>query len=227
MKIKNVTGSDIYLPDVITEQTEPYTGIGAPGLEKTIIQAGNTIDLLLYNTPGRIYSSFSLLEQIADGNIVVICDETELSTADSVKHFSLLGLPCSINEITIPPGDLPSPLPIGKIEYNEDNIFQDTITADTNDYNPIFLDDAYIIKLTPSANWDLTGISAPASGYKALIILNDSPSKNLFIRSNNVGSAAANRFLFGTDIQLKPSAAAELFYDQASARWRCNSKHTY
>lgn len=228
MTIKNVSANFINLFGLITADKLAKSDPTIGNYSETGIDAGNTIDLLLTNTPGRIYESFELWRRIAAAEIVTICGATQQTPADSLKHFQFLGIQCFLDTQAILPVPIPDPFIWGNSEFAVGKIFSDTIIANTNDYTNPAIQTAVIAKLLIiGGNRQITGIIAPAAGrYKILIVMNTSLApRTLSLRNNDPASAAANRFLFNGNITVQPNEAASLFYDQVINRWRCYSKN--
>ena len=92
--------------------------------------------------------------------------------------------------------------------------------ADQNDYNPANLATASVIRQdSGAANRNITGLSAQGSG--TVIIFANIGANNIVLKDSSTSSAAANRFLLGTDVTLAPNQSAILWYDGTSSRWRC------
>jgi hypothetical protein len=97
------------------------------------------------------------------------------------------------------------------------------LTADVDDYEPDGLDGADAIKIGTDelGNWVISGL---AGGYDGRIITIICTSVNAFvIKSEDSGSAAANRFVFSSvDGELTPNQneSVTFRYDGTSQRWR-------
>ena len=94
-----------------------------------------------------------------------------------------------------------------------------TISANTDDWNPTGLSTADIIRTDLTADWNLTGIVAPADDR--LLILDNISAFTLTL-VHDATSTAANRFLCPDDVDtlLAPDTNVWLQYDVTSTRWR-------
>lgn len=91
------------------------------------------------------------------------------------------------------------------------------LVADANDFSPANLDIAGTLRLSASGAYAITGI---AKGYKGReIVLLNIGSNTITLKDQNTGSAAANRFAFGIDVQLKPNEVVRVRYDFTQLRW--------
>lgn len=223
MTIKNVSLVFIDLYGLITNdkvsKSDPVVG----NYSETGISAGATIDLLLYNTPARIYECFELWRRIISAEIAVLCGVTVQNPADSLKHFQTFGMQCFLDTEAVLPVPVLDPFIWGNSEFDASKIITDTIAGNTDDYTNPALQTAIMIKFSvTSGNKKLTGITAPTVGrWKILIVYNESGGhRKLKLKSNDNGSAAANQFQLHKDIDLHPEQSISLFYDQSISRWR-------
>lgn len=94
------------------------------------------------------------------------------------------------------------------------------ITANQNDYGPSNGLNAAIWRISSDAARTITGIAAGKSGQR--IILVNVGSFSITLSNQDVLSAAANRIITGTgaSVVLAADDAAELLYDDTTARWR-------
>jgi hypothetical protein len=92
------------------------------------------------------------------------------------------------------------------------------LTAGENDYAPTGLDSASVVRLSTDAVYGITGLAGGAEG-RVLCLIN-AGAFAVTLNDENAGSAAANRFGFGTDLTLAASQGALLIYDGNAARWR-------
>ena len=100
-----------------------------------------------------------------------------------------------------------------------------TLSATTNNYNPVGFDTANMIRLNVNANnRQLTGLLAPIAGLNRIVLLNNINSGSLDLRivHNSALSSASNRFLLrdGGGRSVKPNQTAAFWYDHISQRWR-------
>lgn len=94
------------------------------------------------------------------------------------------------------------------------------ITGNTDNWNPTGLTNATWIRASTDASRNLTGLVAPSSPPRAILLTNVG-SQNLVIK-HDVTSTSGNRFLCpgSTDYTLTPNSSVMLFYDSTSSRWR-------
>lgn len=96
-----------------------------------------------------------------------------------------------------------------------------TITSNQNDYAPTGINAVAVLRLATDASREITGI-VNAGGHIAgriLTIINIG-SNNIVLKNQSVSSAAANRFLLGSDLTLTPEQSITLYYDDTTDRWR-------
>ena len=112
------------------------------------------------------------------------------------------------------------------LNMGEENIAQSAVISppsfavNQNNYNPTSLQTASVLRLTATANSNITGITAPDTArWKKLIIFNISAS-NITLTDADAGSLAANRFNFNGNKILNENEGFVLLYDQTSQRWR-------
>jgi len=101
-------------------------------------------------------------------------------------------------------------------------IISDTIAANQNDYAPTGVGTADLIRVDGGvADRDITGLIAPTAARRTSIV-NVGTTNNLVLKHADVLSAAANRFLIATavDLTVGPDGVATLVYDDVSSRWR-------
>lgn len=94
-----------------------------------------------------------------------------------------------------------------------------------NDYNPtgmivggVFVKS--ILRLTSTGNNGVTGIQAPAAGNNVNLYIQNIGAGNIILQNNDIGSVAANRFLFNGNSTLNNDEGIHLWYDHISQRWR-------
>ncbi len=95
--------------------------------------------------------------------------------------------------------------------------------ATQNNYNPAGLADANVLRLNPTGNQSITGITAPAAA-KTIYVLNISTA-NLVISDADAGSTAANRFAVNSSFTLNQNEGATFWYDTILTRWVCMGRH--
>lgn len=92
--------------------------------------------------------------------------------------------------------------------------------VDQNNYSPVSFEDNTIIRVSSSANRDITGFAAPGIGEQPIKVIVNVGANNIQIMNQSVLSVAANRIAAGANEQLNPNESAIIWYDQMSARWR-------
>lgn len=95
-----------------------------------------------------------------------------------------------------------------------------TLGTSTNDWNPSGLATGNVIRLTASSAINLTGLTAPATDGKIIVIDNVGATNNFIVTSQDASSSAANRFAFDRPITVRPGRSITVKYDVTSARWR-------
>jgi hypothetical protein len=93
------------------------------------------------------------------------------------------------------------------------------LSGNTNDWNPSGLATANTIRLSASSAINLTGILAPATDGKILILHNIGATNPIVLKASAT-STAANQFNFSHDFTLRPNTSKAIIYDLTSARWR-------
>lgn len=117
----------------------------------------------------------------------------------------------------------------GKLEANQDTYLTGVISptglvGDTNDWAPTSFSTSNHVRMTSSADCSLTGLAGGAEGR--MIVLDNVGSYVITLKNASASSIAANRFLMGQDIQLRPNDSVVLIYDATSSRWRFPTKST-
>lgn len=93
-----------------------------------------------------------------------------------------------------------------------------SLAASQNDY-ALDSKDNPVVRLTSSANIDITGIAAATDRD---LILSNIGSNNITLKNQDAGSTAVNRIITqtGGDYTIIPGASARLWYDGTTTRWR-------
>lgn len=113
-------------------------------------------------------------------------------------------------------------------EYiNRDGVLQPAaLTGNTNNYNPVNVQSAYILKIDSTGAYDVTGLQAPSGGiglpsdFKRVCFRNVS-NFTLTLKHNNASSSTLNRFACpaGADVLVRSSGTVWLQYDSAAGNW--------
>jgi hypothetical protein len=95
-----------------------------------------------------------------------------------------------------------------------------TINAHTNNLSTS-IDNFVVIRLTPTANYNLTGLVPPdiSLGWYVLMY-NVGTGNSITLKNNDALSTSTNRFLLGADKNLQGDEGIALVYDVVSQRWR-------
>lgn len=92
------------------------------------------------------------------------------------------------------------------------------LSGHTHNWNPTGLATARIIRVSSTANYELTGINATGLAGRRLTIINEG-SFNVKVMSEDLNSTAEYRFIHSGDETMVPYEALELWYDQTLSRW--------
>lgn len=94
------------------------------------------------------------------------------------------------------------------------------MTANTNDWNPVGMSAAMVLRISSTTSIDLTGIVAPSPAVNQLwYVYNVGTEQIAFINDSGL-SSVGNRFLFGNNRTLQANEGLVLWYDVDSAGWR-------
>jgi hypothetical protein len=92
------------------------------------------------------------------------------------------------------------------------------ITSNQNDYAPMQMEGANVLRISSDIARDITGIKAPVNIGRVLYLRNIG-STTITLKNASASSAAANRFDIGADFALTTKRSVCLWYDGVSARW--------
>lgn len=169
------------------------------------------------------------------GDFILAVYESEIRAFKSLTNHTSSGTVFPGNQIIALPsnnfvGDWQEISPLrgtfGQVSFGQDFAFSSsisppTLTANVNDYNPTGLQTCNFIRLTASANVNLTGLAAPnPSRNQALFICNIGAQFNITFVNESASSTAANRFLLGASKTIQRDEGILLIYDDVSLRWR-------
>jgi hypothetical protein len=98
------------------------------------------------------------------------------------------------------------------------------LTANQNDYAPSN-QWAETWRLTSDASRNITGIAGGLQDRRIRIV--NAGAQNIVLQNQNAGSSAVTRIITGTaaDITVAPDDVAQLWYDDATDRWRVTSHY--
>lgn len=108
-------------------------------------------------------------------------------------------------------------LRFGELAHKAGSVKPFALAANAADYDTL---GASLARFAPAAaNLILSGIKAPTSEWKRLLLVNFS-AFHLTLSDQDAGSIAANRFdCGGTSYVLQAKRAVEIIYDQTAKRW--------
>ena len=92
------------------------------------------------------------------------------------------------------------------------------LTADVDDYAPAGLESASVIRLSADAVRNIGGLAGGSEGRVMCFV--NTGAFAVILKDESAGSAAINRFGFGSDLTLGAKQGALLVYDGNAARWR-------
>lgn len=95
-----------------------------------------------------------------------------------------------------------------------------TLASGTDNWNPSGLSTLNVVRLTCSSVINVTGLTAPATDGKVVVIDNVGTTNNCTFTSQDANSIAANRFAFDRPISVRPGRSLAIKYDITAARWR-------
>jgi hypothetical protein len=92
--------------------------------------------------------------------------------------------------------------------------------VDQNNFNPTGLATCNVMRLTSSANLNITGLLAPSPAVAQFIMVTNLNPATITLRTASGLSTAANQFLFTANLALAQNQNVTLVYDVTTARWR-------
>lgn len=100
------------------------------------------------------------------------------------------------------------------------------LTGNTNDYAPLDIQSAYILRISANGAFNITGLQAPYGGlyqrsdFKRICVRNNS-GFTITLTHNDAASVAANRFSCpnAANFAMRPNATVWLQYDSFSGAW--------
>lgn len=99
-----------------------------------------------------------------------------------------------------------------------------TISTNQNNYALGDTDQAVHVRLSSSADVDMTGLAGGASGR--IVIFTNTGSNAISFLHESASSTTINRFsIGGTGITMEANESVSFYYDGASLRWRCFGKN--
>lgn len=94
------------------------------------------------------------------------------------------------------------------------------LTANTNNWNIVGMDDVNIVRVSSTSGVELTGIVSPNPVRGKILHFFNVGSNEILLKNSSANSIAANRFLLQKDIAVKSNEAIVLVYDPVDNRWR-------
>lgn len=93
------------------------------------------------------------------------------------------------------------------------------ITANQNDYNPVGLSTASVLRVNSNASRNITSLAGGADG-RIVTVMNIGSFPIVLKNDDGATGTAANRFAFTGDLTLAAKQSAMLMYDSTASRWR-------
>lgn len=93
------------------------------------------------------------------------------------------------------------------------------LASNTNNWAPAGFANAYTVRVSASAQINITGLAGGGSGRT--VVLENVGANNITLTNQDSNSTAANRFLFANsqNLVLRPNATIHLDYDNTQSRW--------
>ena len=96
------------------------------------------------------------------------------------------------------------PITSGDVNFEGEMSFGDAlvtpiITANTNNYAPLGIQNTILLNIQSSGNYTITGIVAPSDLTTKIIYIFNIGSKKIVFTDNSSSSLAENRFLLGSN----------------------------
>jgi hypothetical protein len=104
-----------------------------------------------------------------------------------------------------------------------DEITPPTLTADVDDYAPVGIAGASLMRLASDVDGrQVSGLLAPGPSDSIAVAIANVGTTTWVLRHENASSAAANRFECpqGNDLAVSPGISVLVVYDRTTARWR-------
>lgn len=153
-------------------------------------------------------------------------NEITITNGDGVSGAPILSLPAALTFTgkTVTNGTYSGPVITGTLDIQQNlqlsgDISPSSFSTQQDNYNPVSLATASTLRLTSTANSDVTGLSGGSDG-RLIIIHNIGTTFTIVLKNENSGSTAGNRFNLSADVTLSPGNAVILQYDSTSSRWR-------
>lgn len=95
-----------------------------------------------------------------------------------------------------------------------------SISTNQNNYSPTGLTRSNFVRLSSSANIDITGLGTGNGRVGRILALHNVGSFKITLKNNSGSSLSANRFALTNDYPLSPNDVVLLQYDTTSTKWR-------
>lgn len=95
-----------------------------------------------------------------------------------------------------------------------------SISTNQNNYSPTGLTRSNFVRLSSSANVDITGLGTGNGRVGRILALHNVGNFNITLKNNSGSSLSANRFALTNDYPLSPNDVILLQYDTTSTKWR-------
>ena len=172
--------------------------------------------------PGVSIQSFGPSHATADlaGCAVIVCAPNDTKAAKFLGIETDTSDPAPFEFYSGYPPSATKTFRIGIEGVDPITITPTALAANTNNYNPTGFAGAEVVRISASGAVDLTGLVAPTTGSRLVILQN--AGTEIITLKHDVTSTAANRFLNSTtaDISLGLSMALVYLYDDTLSRWR-------
>lgn len=152
-------------------------------------------------------------------------NEITSTNGDGVAGNPTLSLPTSLTFTgkTVTGGTFSGPAITGTADIQQNmqwsgDISPTSFATQQDNYNPTNLATATVLRLTATANSDVTGLSGGADGR--VIIVHNIGSFNITFKDESASSTAGNRFALSGDTVLAQDTSVVFQYDSTSSRWR-------
>lgn len=109
---------------------------------------------------------------------------------------------------------------IGRSSMTGAVVSPSSIGASQNNYNPTGLDTAFMLRLTASAAYEITGLAGGSTRGAEPLYIHNIGANTLTFKDESGSSTAANRFALTADFELDPDMVAIFQYDVTTQRWR-------
>lgn len=188
-------------------------------MAKVTNNTNSPIDVYSFNTGSqRLVGSISV--NYIPANTTLSLDNLDESTkSEAINELSVLSEKMNLGELVL----VTDITELADQIHHSRELNAGIVSGWLDNWNPFPIgesaSDYDTIILNPSKNTYITGLNAPTKGTR-LLIINQSPSKTLYLYSNGYWSVEENRFLLRGTVRIEKNEAIEIFYDESISRWR-------